>query len=261
MILDRLFFYPDSADYGGHPSVSNYRFDEVYVAINPETRLHGWFVPSQEQYCKATIIHFHGNAANITDHWVQVDWIPKKGYNLFTFDYRGFGKSSGSVSFSGINEDCQSVISYVRRHLDNTGKIILLGQSIGGAFCLSAARQDKNADIKGIVIDSCFDSFRNISASKLSMFPEYISTFASNILVSDKYSPAKGIDSLKAPMLFIHSESDQVVPFQQGLNLFTLASEPKKFLHIKNEDHISVLVNRMRPNMNVVCGFMEDCSR
>jgi fermentation-respiration switch protein FrsA (DUF1100 family) len=259
MLLERLFFYPDSHDYGGHPSIEKLKYNDIYIRINHKIKLHGWFVPAQETLPKATIIHFHGNAANITNHWVQVSWIPQENYNLFTFDYRGFGKSTGETSFSGMHEDCLTVISYVRKNLDNTGKLIVLGQSLGGAFCVSAVTEDRGKDIKGIILDSCFDSIKNIAMAKISIIPIPLASIATNLLLSDKYSPSKYLYSTKIAKLFIHGELDQVVPFQQGYNLFQSASEPKKFLPIKHEDHISVFINRMPENMSVVFKFLENC--
>ncbi|WP_271948025.1 alpha/beta hydrolase [Microcystis aeruginosa] len=258
MLIEQLFFYPDSHDYGCKPSSDKFHFEDIYITLNPHVKIHGWFVPS-EDLPKATIIHFHGNAANITNHWEQVSWIPRQKYNLFTFDYRGFGQSTGEIRFSGIHDDCLSVIRYVRTKLDNTGKLIILGQSIGGAFCVSAVAEDQSKDIKGIILDSCFDSFQNIAIAKLFMIPSSLASLASNLLLSDKYSPIRYLDSIKIPKLIIHSESDQVVPFKLGCNLFNSASDPKKFLSVKHEDHISFFINRVPENMSIVFNFLANC--
>lgn len=263
MFTEKLFFYPDCINYGGYPLKNESQsFKDIYIKVNTEVTLHGWFVTPLNLKAKATIIHFHGNAANITNHWSQVDWIPKQGYNLFTFDYRGFGESTGKTTFSGIHEDCLTVISYVRKKLDNTKKLILLAQSLGGSFCLSATAQDKGKDIKCIILDSCFDSFKNIATAKISMIPNSIASFATNFLISDEYSPLKSIKSLKSlqiPKLHIHSKSDQVIPFDLGFNLFNSGSQPKIFLPLEWERHIATFVERAPENMSQVQRFLDNC--
>ena len=105
MLVEQLFFYPDSFNYGGLPPVNESEsFEHIYIEeFNTDVRLYGWFAKPLKVIPKATIIHFHGNAANISNHWNQVSWIPSQGYNLFTFDYRGFGESTGKTTFSGIH--------------------------------------------------------------------------------------------------------------------------------------------------------------
>lgn len=263
MLTEQLFFYPDSCNYGGLPSVNKSEcFENIYIELNSKERVHGWFVEPLQLIPKATIIHFHGNAANITNHWDQVSWIPAQGYNLFTFDYRGFGESTGKTTFRNIHEDCLKAIYYVREKLDKTGKLVLLGQSLGGAFCLSATAEDKGKDIKGMILDSCFDSFRNIAIAKLSMSPNQILSLAINFLVSDQYSPlesVKSLSELKIPKLHIHSKSDQVIPFERGLNLFNCTSEPKRLLSLECNKHISTFIERSSKNMSEVFSFLDYC--
>ncbi|MBD3969552.1 alpha/beta hydrolase, partial [Xanthomonas citri pv. citri] len=81
------------------------------------TRLQGWFIPSSTgpaDNAIATIIHAHGNAGNMSAHWPLVSWLPERNFNVFMFDYRGFGKSKGTPSQAGLLDDTQSAINVVR---------------------------------------------------------------------------------------------------------------------------------------------------
>lgn len=57
--------------------------------------------------------------------------------NLLLFDYRGYGKSTGSPSENGLYTDALAVYEYVRKRTDlNQEKIFLFGRSLGGAVAL-----------------------------------------------------------------------------------------------------------------------------
>jgi len=260
MDMDKLFFYPDNRNYGGDPSQEGLGYHNVNFKSRMGTNLHGWFVPSILQP-KATIIHFHGNAANITNHWRLVNWIPKNHYNLFTFDYGGYGSSEGSPDFKSVHDDCLSAFFFIRSSkLENTGKLIVLGQSIGGAFCLSAVAADNREDIKGMLIDSSFDSFQKIADSKISRIPSFIRHSLVKSLISNEYSPIEGIHRLTMPKLFIHGTSDQVIPFERGQALFSASIEPKEFIPIFGGTHMSIFRNQLSDHMSKVISFLDSCS-
>lgn len=63
---------------------------------------------------RGTVLHFHGNAANISNHVLQVEWLPDRGFNLLVFDYRGYGISQGSPTpRAGRNQPCSRTPSLV----------------------------------------------------------------------------------------------------------------------------------------------------
>lgn len=93
------FYYPDRTNYGT-PAQQGLRYEDVRFASKDGTPLHGWFVPAQcpaesslhPAACpaRATVIHFHSNAQNLSAHWAAVRHLPAEGYNVFLFDYRGW---------------------------------------------------------------------------------------------------------------------------------------------------------------------------
>ena len=65
-----------------------------------------------------TVVHFHGNAQNMSAHYTFVSWLPAHGFNLFVFDYRGYGQSEGTLSREGVYEDSVAAVEYVRKRTD-----------------------------------------------------------------------------------------------------------------------------------------------
>ena len=110
--VGQMFYYPDNKVYGT-PAEHGLKFEEVTFHSKDGTKLSGWFVPAKGDP-KGTVIHFHGNAQNMTAHFDFVSWLPSEGFNLFVFDYRGYGKSAGKPNRKGVYEDSLAAVDYVR---------------------------------------------------------------------------------------------------------------------------------------------------
>ena len=112
---------------------------------------------------KGTVLHLHGNAANVSNHLPLVAWLPARGYNVLMLDYRGFGRSEGKPTLDGIVQDALAALEYLRSRPDvDRDRLVVLGQSIGGATALRMLARD-SAGVRLAVIDSSFPSYRGIA--------------------------------------------------------------------------------------------------
>ncbi|EIQ19197.1 hypothetical protein SFK315_3004 [Shigella flexneri K-315] len=195
-----FFYYPDDKIYGPDP----WSAESVEFTAKDGTRLQGWFIPSSTgpaDNAIATIIHAHGNAGNMSAHWPLVSWLPERNFNVFMFDYRGFGKSKGTPSQAGLLDDTQSAINVVRHRSDvNPQRLVLFGQSIGGANILAVIGQDDREGIRAVILDSTFASYATIANQ---MIP------GSGYLLDESYSGENYIASVSPiPLLLIHGKAD-----------------------------------------------------
>ena len=170
-----LFYYPDKKIYS-NPSHKNLVYEDVFFYSKDGTKLHGWFFPSKIQQARSapvgTVIHFHGNAQNLTAHVSFVDWLPASNFNLFTFDYRGYGRSDGTPNRRGIYEDCIAAIRYIQTRKDiDQGRLFILGQSLGGVNALAVLGKNTFSGIRAIAVDSAFYSYRRIVKDKIAAIP------------------------------------------------------------------------------------------
>ena len=181
-------------------------------------------------------MHFHGNAQNISSHYALVSWLPDQGYNVFTFDYRGFGSSEGKVGFSGVVDDADAALDYVRQLPEVDGqRLYVVAQSIGGNKAIAAIGRGNRAGIRAMVVDSTFYGYDAIANAKFS---------GASVLVSDQLSAHRYIGAISPiPLLMLHGTADNVIPYQQGQRLFAQAREPKQFITIPNGTHITALTN------------------
>ncbi|HKJ87186.1 MAG TPA: alpha/beta fold hydrolase, partial [Gammaproteobacteria bacterium] len=89
-----LFFYPDR-EMVLNPATLGLGFERVAFPSTDGVRLHGWYLPAETERTGGTVLFLHGNAENISNHLRIVDWLPERGFNVFLFDYRGYGRSQG----------------------------------------------------------------------------------------------------------------------------------------------------------------------
>ncbi len=180
------------------------------------------------------------------------------GFDLLCFDYRGYGKSTGKPTFEGVFNDCCAVIDFVRKDsIVRNRSFIILAQSLGGAFSISAIAEKLSGDILGIVLDSTFNSFREIAALKAPSLLRHLV----RILITDRFEPENFIHELKIPKIFINSIHDSVIPYELGYKLYELAPKPKKFITLSSPRHLSLFsIQRYSEQWESVISFLNNLS-
>jgi hypothetical protein len=238
--LDSAFYYPDRVPYDT-PTRMGLSFRNVSFASSDGTRLSGWFIPAQgydnPRDPKGTIIHFHGNAQNMSSHWLFVSWLPQRGFNVFVFDYRGYGESQGRPEPQGIFEDSNSALNYVRSLQDvDPERLIVFGQSLGGTNAIAVVGSGNRAGVKAVAIEATFYSYSSIANDKF---------FGAGLFVNDAYSAEKYITRVAPiPLLLMHGTSDPVIPYAHSIKLFAKAREPKMLITVEGGGHTEALTSR-----------------
>lgn len=239
---NRLFYWPNDLVYN-NPADEGRTFENVYFQSADGTRLHGWFLPAQTRPAgaKGTVIYFHGNAQNLTAHYEFVSWLPARGYNLFLFDYRGFGQSEGEPTREGTFQDSVAALGYITSREDQKGvPLVVFGQSLGGALSLAALGETDPKLVRGIALESTFYSYQGVAQSHLASiwWLWLVQWPLAHWLVTDDHSPSHSLANLKGvPLLVIHGDADEIVPYSQGTALFEHAGEPKRFIRVPGGSH------------------------
>ena len=254
---ERLFYYPSATVYST-PADRGLAFERVEFTSNDGTRLAGWFLPAVGA-AKGTVVHCHGNAQNLTSHWQFVEFLPRRGFNLFVFDYRGYGRSEGRPTRRGTIEDAQAAVEHVLGRGDvDAGRVGILGQSIGGAIAVVVAAGDER--IKGVVIESAFSSYRDEAAHALRANP-LTWLFAwplSRLLIGSGRDPVDHIaDISPRPILIIHGTRDRVVPHEMSRELAERAREPKELWLVEGAGHTGASQRRRAEYEGKVCELFE----
>lgn len=218
--------------------------EDVYFDSADGTKLHGWyFPPLNKKEPTAVIVHFHGNAENLTTHFFSLYEAPSRGFAYLTFDYRGYGKSQGHPNPSGVIQDGVAAIKWMHaKHPDKP--LVIFAQSLGGAIAFRSVASIKNEiPISLMLVDSTFADYR---AQARSLFSNSVLTFLLQpfawLAVDNSESPKNDIANISPiPLIVAHGEKDRVVDQKMGREVFALAKEPKEFWSIPNCQHLQFM--------------------
>jgi alpha-beta hydrolase superfamily lysophospholipase len=191
--------------------------DSYDIPIAESVTLHAWRFQSKEK-TKGVVIQFHGNAENISSHYLSVAWLLNYGYDVFTFDYRGYGQSTGLPSFPEVVTDTGKVFSFVNDlYKNNPVPVIICGQSLGSVIANNALVRYK-PKIDAVIMEGGIYSLNNVSADVLSRhWLTWSFQGLGYVLMSHKYNFKKIAQSYPdIPTLLLHSKKDPVIPFEQS---------------------------------------------
>jgi len=238
---DRLFYYPDRVQ-RYTPAELNLKYEDVSFTTSDGVRLSGWFLPAAGQP-RGTVVHFHGNAGNMTGHVAFVPWLPYEGYNVLVFDYRGYGKSEGCVSRAGTVRDGHAALDYVLSRPDvDAQRVYFFGQSIGGAVAIVVAAE--RPDVRAVAVDCTFGDYRRIAALHLEQIVRFrwLARTLAWLLISDGYDPIDVVAKISPRPLFVIASAEDHTCFPElSQELYERAAEPKEFWLVPGADHTMAL--------------------
>jgi fermentation-respiration switch protein FrsA (DUF1100 family) len=228
-LVNRFIYYPEP-HWWATPEDLGLEAEEVRLAPEPGVELHAWFFPLPEPL--ATLLFCHGNAGNASHRLENVYYLVEAGFQVLLFDYRGYGHSSGQPSEGGLYRDAEAAWVHLVGRSDTVGMPrIIFGRSLGGAVAVDLGVRVDNAD--GLIVESTFTSIKTLARHILALpLPE----------MPVKYDSLSKIGSLKPPLLAIHGEKDELIPFADGRALFEAAPEPKSWYPIAGAGHNDTVI-------------------
>jgi uncharacterized protein len=238
--VERFFFYPDAVSYSV-PAQFGVSAENVEMRAADGVRLHGWFLPAAGP-ARGTVLHLHGNAANVSNHLPIVAWLPARGYNVLMVDYRGFGRSEGNPTLDGIVLDGLAALEYLRTRPDvDRERIVVFGQSLGGATALRMLARDA-AGVRLAIIDSSFPSYRGIARDATAGGPMGpVAALAASALPGTDKDPVTALQSVTVPLIFVHGKRDSVIPHANSDVLHAAAPTTSRLWKIPDAEHIAAL--------------------
>lgn len=255
--LDSKFYYPDDVTYV-RPEELGVAYEDVTIPTTDGLNLHGWFLPARGS-ARGTILHFHGNAANVTNHLPLVHWLPDAGYHVLMFDYRGYGRSEGRVTRAGTIRDGHAALDYALARPDVRGRpVFAYGQSLGGAVAIAVAAD--RPEIAGVIAESTFSSYRGIAALHVQRLLRFgwVSRLAARAAISGGHDPLDVVDRIAPrPLLLIAAECDEICYPEGARELYERAGEPKELWIAPGASHLAILEEHPQELPARVKAFLE----
>lgn len=216
-------FTPTFFTKNGNPVALNYDIQSVFFNSENGNKLNGWWLKPKNHKINATIIQFHGNGSTLLGEYRLMAPLAEEGFEIFMFDYSGFGLSEGKATRKNLLKDAKAALNYVLIHKTNQ-HLIIYGQSLGGHLATVTASENQDK-IDGLITEGAFSSYKEIA--------KFYAGFFGKMIVKKEYSAFEAMGKIHKPVLIIHSREDKIVPFEMGQQLYSQANEPKAFLPIK----------------------------
>jgi alpha-beta hydrolase superfamily lysophospholipase len=208
-------------DYG----IPRERVDELWFETNDGEMLYGWYCRAENPVASGILCH--GNTGNLTTIATIIPHLLDSGISVFLFDYRGFGKSSGTPSFEGVVADTITAGRFhdqIRpKHLPS----ILYGYSLGGAVAAQAIRHHP---FDGLILQSTFTNLPDIARATWPRLPLH--------LVAGNLFDTKGVlGHLNVPLMIIHGSADESVPCWMAHTLYDSCASNKRIYIVEGALH------------------------
>ena len=210
-----IFFPPQVV--GSTPADVNLSYEELYLTVG-EGHVHGWWIPAPKTTTNApVIVYAHGNASNLSDLVFRFQQFHDWGYAVMAIDYRGYGESSGPFpSEQRVYEDIEAAWQYLTQQRQIAAdRIVLYGQSIGGAIALNLAVAHPEA--AGLIMESSFTSMRDMVDYRFPLLPKVMPI---DWILTQQFDSIEKLRSLQLPLLLIHGTADNIVPVTMSQQLY-----------------------------------------
>ena len=188
--------------------------------------LGGWYFPARGRGGAVLVCNGNGGDRSLRAELALA--LNRMGLSVLLFDYRGYGGNPGKPSEGGLTADARAALDWLGAQPDvDSQRIVYFGESLGAAVALGLAVERAPA---ALVLRSPFTSLPDVAAVHYPWLP-------ARRLLLDTYPSIDRIASLRAPVLVIAGDRDDIVPAALSRRLFDAAPEPKQYVQVPGVGH------------------------
>ncbi|MGM8214804.1 alpha/beta hydrolase [Bacillaceae bacterium W0354] len=231
-------------------------------------KLQGYYLEAEEPTNK-TVIFAHGYLGRGRDMALYGQhYYEDLGYNVFTADMRGHGKSEGDYIGFGWHDRLdylQWIDKIIKRQGPDT-EIVLHGLSMGASTVLMVSGEDMPEQVKAIVADSPFTSTYDLFKYQmermyhLPAFPILPTTSLVTQIRADyslyEASALKQVEHAKVPILYFHGDADTFVPTEMAMELYEHTNSEAELMTFENASHGEAFVIHREQYLNKLHQFL-----
>lgn len=232
----RVVFRPQPPLNASNPGSYGTPFQEVSIPTPDGFTLNAWWLKHGDSdghtlERRPTLFYCHGNAANLSLLSEVASIFYSLGWNALLFDYRAYGKSTGSpsdLSELALLTDAQAAYDWLKAEGIIEREVIVWGHSLGSSVATLHIGKNHPA---ALILEDPFPSVLSMARSA------YPWLMLQDFMVWDKFETLPILRTSKIPKLIMHAERDEVVPIKLGQAVFAEASEPKEWILLHGIGH------------------------
>ena len=199
-----------------------------------------------------TVLYFGGNAFQLDRHGAALlPLLASCGAGVAVFDYRGYGRSSGTPTVATMAADAVRVYDHVSAR--SAGRVIVHGQSLGSFMAAHVVRQRPRAG--GLVLEATSANVRDWAEANV---PWYARPFL-RIEIEKSLREADNVAAVsgyRGPSLVLAGEHDRITPPALGQRVYAaLPGSAKQWLVAQGAGHNTIFGHK--DVMPVYCNFID----
>lgn len=203
-------------------------FAENPLKMSDGSEVMTWYAAGRKDL--PAILFFHGNAHTLSAFAPMMAPLAEKGHAVLMMEYRGFGKTSGTMRQERVFKDAAETYDWLAAQ--GYEDIAVYGYSFG---CAVAVGLTAERNVSDLILTAPFASLSRLVKEK----PVPLA----DLVLQDKYKSEEIIRNYTGNLLIIHGREDRLIPYHHAEILYNNAgSLAKKLVLLENEDHISVFL-------------------
>lgn len=225
---ERLLFHPEPLD-----QTYTYTFPQVFeecnIPVDSKTTLNGLLFKTDKP--EGLIIYLHGNAGSLASWGTIAPTYTDLNYDIFIYDYRGYGKSGGKISSEEqLFADNQKVYAYLSRY--HYKRTIIIGYSIGTGMAAKLAAANP-PDL--LILQAPYYSLTDLVQHTFPVLPSF--------LLKYKFETYKMLQDCAFPVVLFHGDQDEVIYPHSSEKLLQGLKPADRLIPIKGLGHNGMNAN------------------
>jgi uncharacterized protein len=220
-LQDSLLYFPDSS----RPEPARFGVPDmapVELRTADGLALLAWYKPGDP-----TLVLLHGNGGHIGHRGFKVrPWLDA-GVGVLLVEWRGYGGNAGKPGEAGFLADGRAALDFLASRGVAPDRTVLYGESLGTGIAVMLAAE---RPVGAVVLEAPYDSVAALASAHYPFLPV-------NLLIRDRYDAALAAPKIKAPVLVIHGEADDIIPVRFGRVLYDALPQPKQLRLIPRAGH------------------------
>ncbi len=231
------------------PARPQFAYEQIALPRADGARQFAWRMPAADgQTDRPWVLFLHGNAANLASNVniAHYTLLRSLGLHVLAPEYRGFSGLPGTPTEEGLAADARAAYQYLLDLGVPSSRIIIYGWSLGSAV---GVRLAADVDPAAVILEGAPASIAAIGQQQYPFFPV-------RLVMRNRFESILRIGRIRAPILFLHSPEDAVIPFAEGRRLYDAATAPKTLVEVRG-GHVHASEVDARTFRSAISAFLE----
>lgn len=201
-----------------------FAYEQVDLPRRDGSRQLAWVMKHPD--ARSWVLFLHGNAATIASrvNIARYRELRELGLNVIAPEYRGFAGLPGTPSEAGLAEDARAAFDYLTGTLRvGPPRVVIYGWSLGSAVAVDLAA---NVPAGAVILEGAL-------ASVVALGQQHYPIFPIRLIIRNPFESIDKVHRIAAPLLFLHSPEDDVIPIAEARRLYDAATSPKRFVEVR----------------------------